>query len=122
MVGDTVEKIGRTTGKTAGEVDMTCGTWSVIDREDGLEYVYLCTGAAFAGMQGGDSGSPVIWRNSQGQAFLVGLAFAGVDSGEQLFFNNWHWIDYELGSVTQDLDPHWYDDAPPPPCEPPDPC
>lgn len=120
MVGDIIEKIGRTTGTTAGEVQMTCGTKSV--EHEGVTYVYLCTGGAFAGMQEGDSGSPVIWRNAQGLAFLVGIAFAGNQDPpfDTVWFNNWHWIDYELGSVTQDLDPLWYGE--PPPCQPPDPC
>lgn len=53
--GDRVEKVGRTTGRTVGNVTSTCVNSNVA----GTTFTYLCQDRASLASAGGDSGSPV---------------------------------------------------------------
>lgn len=105
FVGDVLEKVGRTTGWTSGVVTSTCQhiTFGPSD-----PHYRLCSGVVSAGAGRGDSGSPVFWRGSNGQYFLAGLLYGGIPNldniaGDNYWFSNWYYVDYELGTVAQDL-------------------
>jgi hypothetical protein len=74
FAGDTLEKIGSTTGWTAGVVTGTCVYES--DGQGGR----ICNGVVAAGANHGDSGSPVFWKDSQGSYHLMGLLWGGADA------------------------------------------
>jgi hypothetical protein len=105
LVGDVVEKVGRTTGWTSGVVTSTCQhvTFSPTD-----PHYRLCSGVVSGGAGKGDSGSPVFFRASNGEFYLAGLLYGGNPNldgtaGDNYYFSNWYYVDYELGTVTQDL-------------------
>lgn len=87
MTGDTVSKVGRTSGLTSGSVSQTCYDGA---SESGV--YYLCQGVAEMVMQPGDSGSPVFKGSSD--VTLVGLAWGAI--GTKTVFSS-------LGSVYMDL-------------------
>lgn len=98
LVGDVVNKVGRTTGWTRGTLESTCR--NIFDELDFRGY--LCSGVVKAGGGKGDSGSPVFWTTSGGQHRLAGMLFGGVPNrdgtvGDNYYFSNWQYIDYELG-------------------------
>ena len=109
--GDTVEKVGRHSGWTAGEVSLACITQIAAV---GSSYVNLCTIGAFMGAGEGDSGAPVLFRNSQGQYLLVGILWGGASPspgesvGEQMLASWWTYVNSEIGP----LDPFTW--SPPP--------
>jgi hypothetical protein len=74
FAGDTLDKIGSTTGWTAGVVTGTCVYHS--DSGGGR----MCNGVVAAGANHGDSGSPVFWKDPQGSYHLIGLLWGGPDA------------------------------------------
>jgi hypothetical protein len=103
--GDVVQKIGRTTGWTSGVVTNTClhVTYGPHDPNS-----RLCSAAVSGGAGRGDSGSPVFWQGSNGQYYLAGILFGGnpnLDNiaGDNYWFSNWDYVDYELGTPARDL-------------------
>jgi hypothetical protein len=56
MAGETVEKVGRTTGRTQGTVRVVCADRNV----DGTNITLLCQNRASYLSRGGDSGAPVM--------------------------------------------------------------
>lgn len=98
LVGDVVNKVGRTTGWTAGTLESTCR--NIFFESNG--HGYLCSGVVNAGGGAGDSGSPVFWTTSGGQHQLAGMLFGGLPNynstvGNNYYFSNWQYIDWELG-------------------------
>jgi hypothetical protein len=104
VVGDVVQKSGRTTGLTFGTVAVTNYTT--------LVGPYCCGNASFVGQirisanvapfaQGGDSGSGVLDRSSPPR--LVGLLFAAARDGSYGVANR---IDDVLASLNLSLDPY----------------
>lgn len=97
-VGQEVNKVGRTTGWTFGNVSNTCVTTSV----SGSNIVQLCQDFVDAGVGGGDSGSPVFSWGGSSSVSLRGILWGG-NSGGTLFvyspFANITRSD-ELGSLT----------------------
>lgn len=72
--GDTIDKIGKSTGWTAGEVIAEC-VYAYIAKDNGGR---LCSGAVSAGSGPGDSGAPVfIWDSVENTALAVGILFGG---------------------------------------------
>lgn len=99
-VGTTVNKIGRTTGWTQGEVTRTCVNTSV---SGSTVYLFCQTfvsnpnGATVVGS--GDSGSSV-WTGSTGGATLVGLLWGGSSDNKTFVFSPLSQVEQELGAVT----------------------
>lgn len=97
FVGDTLEKIGATTGWTAGVVTGTC-----VYHSDGVGGGRMCNGVVAAGANHGDSGSPVIWRDSQGGYHLIGILWGGPDAvqggqnSSEIWFSRWDGIKDDL--------------------------
>lgn len=99
-VGTTVNKIGRTTGWTQGEVTRTCVNTGV----QGSTVMLFCQtfvsnpgGAVVVGS--GDSGSSV-WTGSQGGATLVGLLWGGSSDNRTFVFSPLKQVIQELGAMT----------------------
>ena len=95
-MGQTVHKIGRTTGWTRGSVSNTCVNVNV----NGTNITQLCQTLVSAGVGAGDSGSPVFRRVGTGSnVTLVGILWGG--SGSSLYvFSPISNIETELGALT----------------------
>jgi hypothetical protein len=95
-VGQTVHKIGRTTGWTRGSVSNTCVNVNL----SGTNISQLCQTFVPAGVGSGDSGSPVFRRVGTGSnVTLVGILWGG--SGSSLYvFSPISNIETELGALT----------------------
>ena len=93
-VGQTANKVGRTTGWTQGPVTRTCVNTGVL----GSNIVQLCQTFVNAGVAGGDSGSPVFLERPSGDATLVGILWGG--SGSSFVYSPITNIERELGSLT----------------------
>lgn len=93
-VGTTVNKVGRTTGWTAGSITNTCVNTGV----SGTNIVQLCQTFVSAGVGGGDSGSDVFQITSNTNVKLAGILWGGNSGGTQFVFS-------PLANVVQDLGP-----------------
>jgi hypothetical protein len=69
VVGQSVTKVGRTTGRTSGMVQQTCANFNVA----GSTITQLCQSRASFESAGGDSGSPVFRITSLPNVTLVGI-------------------------------------------------
>jgi hypothetical protein len=96
-VGQTVNKMGRTTGWTRGLVASTCVNVNV----SGTNITQLCQATVNAGVAGGDSGSPVFTASTTGTtATLVGILWGGSTSGTLFVMSPYGQIVTELGALT----------------------
>jgi hypothetical protein len=93
VVGNTVNKIGRTTGWTAGSITNTCVNTGV----SGSRIVQLCQTFVSAGVGGGDSGSDV-FQITGSSVKLAGVLWGGNSGGTQFVFS-------PFGNVTRELGP-----------------
>ncbi len=118
----TVNKVGRTTGWTAGTVSGTCVTVNV----SGSSIQQICqtlvnsSGPAIVGS--GDSGSPVFQITSGDNVTLIGILWGG-SGNSQFVFSPLKNIQDELGGVTATSDGSGgggggTEPPPPPPCKP----
>ena len=97
VVGTQVNKIGRTSGWTYGNVTATCANINV----SGTSITQLCQNAVSAGVQGGDSGSAVFtWSGSGSNVTLVGLLWGGNSSNNQFIYSPLSQVEAELGALT----------------------
>jgi hypothetical protein len=98
-VGMVVNKVGRTTGWTQGEVTRSCVNTSV---SGSTVYLYCQTFVANPNgatvVSGGDSGSGV-WTGSPSSATFVGLLWGGSSDNKQFVFSPLASIQQELGAV-----------------------
>jgi hypothetical protein len=95
---DTVNKVGRTTGWTTGQVSRTCANTGV----SGSNLVLLCQDFVDGNGQivaGGDSGSPVFRIEADGSATLLGNLWGGNTSGTQFVYSPIANIEDELGAL-----------------------
>ena len=98
-IGQTANKVGRTTGWTQGEVTRTCVNTGV----SGSNFVLLCQDFVENDGQivaGGDSGSPVFRIKSGGGVTLLGNLWGGNSSGTQFVYSPIANIERELGALT----------------------
>jgi len=98
-VGQTANKIGRTTGWTQGTVTRTCVTTGV----SASNIVLLCQDFVANDQQivaGGDSGSPVFRINNSGRVTLLGNLWGGNSSGTLFVYSPIANIEHELGPLT----------------------
>ena len=99
VVGNVVNKVGRTTGWTQGKITRTCTNTAV----SGSTVYQLCQTfvsdpAGGTVVSGGDSGSGV-WTGSGTSATLVGLLWGGSSDNKTFIFSPLKQIQQELGSV-----------------------
>jgi len=92
--GQTVNKVGRTTGWTSGNVTNTCVNTGV----SGTNIVQLCQSFVSAGVAGGDSGSDVFQGTSSVK--LAGILWGGSTSGKQFVYSPFANVTRELGNLT----------------------
>ena len=93
-IGETMNKVGRTTGWTQGQVTMTCATVNV----SGTNISQICQTIVENSVQivgAGDSGSPVY---TSGNA-LAGVLWGGNSSGTLLVFSPLKNVEDELGPL-----------------------
>ncbi|MEM4591521.1 MAG: hypothetical protein QW555_06795 [Nitrososphaerota archaeon] len=99
LAGETLNKVGRTTGWSQGPVAYTCATTFV----SGTNYVLPCQDIVRANVGAGDSGSPVfkVVDSSAGTVQLYGILWGGGDiNGVRHFvFSNMANIERELGDL-----------------------
>ncbi len=94
VIGSTLNKVGRTTGWTAGPVTNTCVDVGVL----GSNIVQLCQTIVQAEVAGGDSGSPVFEVGGGNTATLAGIVWGG---GTNIYvFSPLANIEQELGPLT----------------------
>ena len=96
VLGQTLNKVGRTTGWTQGTVTATCENVSVTDSH----ITQLCQSLVSAYVDGGDSGSPVFGLHTDGTAFLAGILWG---SSTDLVTNEVQFIFSPLGQVESEL-------------------
>ena len=95
VVGNVVNKVGRTTGWSQGSVTNTCVNTNV----SGSNITQLCQTFVSATVGSGDSGSPVFQIVSGDEVRLVGLLWGG--SGSRTFiFSPLTQVELELGGLT----------------------
>ncbi len=99
-VGQTINKVGRTTGWTQGTLSYDCANVGV----SGTNIVLLCQGIVDARrlqiVGAGDSGSPVFRVNSNKTITLLGNLWGGNSSGTEFVYSPIANIEQELGTLT----------------------
>lgn len=94
-IGQVLDKIGRTTGWTWGQVSFTCSNINV----SGTNITFLCQDAVNSGVGGGDSGAPVFrWSGSGSSVSLHGILWGSAGNG-RYFFSSVGRIELEHGSL-----------------------
>jgi hypothetical protein len=92
-LGDTANKVGRTTGWSQGTVTNTCANTGV----SGSNIVLLCQDFVGAAVGGGDSESPVFGINADGSVTLLGTLWGGNASGTLFVYSPIANVERELG-------------------------
>jgi hypothetical protein len=99
VVGQTLDKMGRTTGWTVGTVAATCIDFTVTDTDVAL----LCQNAMYTGNGGGDSGSPIFESQAPftSDVTLYGILWGGGSTsfGPFAAFSPFAHIELELGQL-----------------------
>ncbi|HEX5724765.1 MAG TPA: hypothetical protein VFX98_04825 [Longimicrobiaceae bacterium] len=100
VMGQVLNKVGRTTGWTQGVVVSTCENISVTDSP----ITQLCQSLVTAYVAGGDSGSPVFGFNTDGTVNLAGILWGSstdlVTNEVQFIFSPLAAVERELGELT----------------------
>jgi len=96
VVGEQVNKVGRTTGWTQGLVTNTCVNTGV----SGTNIVQLCQTFVSAGVGAGDSGSDVFGITSGSNVKLLGILWGGNSGGTLFVYSPMANIEAELGTLT----------------------
>jgi hypothetical protein len=91
VVGNYLDKVGRTTGWTSGQVISTCRDWFVGG------YWVLCQDNVLAYADFGDSGSPVFSEQTQTTAGFSGIVWAKDTSNGSFIFSNLDRIAADMG-------------------------
>lgn len=100
-IGTRVDKVGRTTGWTQGNVTQTCANVNV----SGSQITQLCQTIVVnpnnaVVVQGGDSGSGVFRIVSANNVQMVGILWGGNSAGTQFVFSPLAAVERELGALT----------------------
>lgn len=99
IIGQTLDKLGRTTGWTVGTVAVTCADVFVTDTDVTL----LCQDGMLSGVGGGDSGSPIFESQAPftKDVTLYGLLWGGANTtfGPLVWFSPLENIELELGAM-----------------------
>lgn len=100
--GTVLNKVGRSTGWTRGQVTHTCRNENVA----GDSILMICQSRVAAGVYGGDSGSPVFLTYTDGTAALYGILWGGNPNtdtnttGDYFIFSPMRNVEYDLGALT----------------------
>lgn len=90
--GEQVNKIGRTTGWTYGNVIETCS-----DQYRAGNKILWCQSVIDTGVGSGDSGSPVFVEDGFNQVILYGVVWGGVNG--EVYFSNMSNIELDIGAL-----------------------
>lgn len=82
-IGAVLTKVGRTTGKSHGNVTASCANVAV----SGTKKVLLCQDIVAAPVGPGDSGSPVFRLTGGGSATLYGILWGGYSDGSAFIYS-----------------------------------
>lgn len=96
--GEMAHKTGRTTGWTSGTTTGTCVDVLAL----GTAHIRLCQAVVSALVDGGDSGSPVFFRNGGGSnVTLLGILWGGStdDANPEFVYSPMSGIERELGNL-----------------------
>ena len=96
VLGQTLNKVGRTSGWTQGAVTTTCANINIT----ASQITQLCQDLVSAFVSGGDSGSPVFGMHSDGTSFLAGILWG---SSTNTLTGEVRFIFSPLGSVEREL-------------------
>ncbi len=96
IVGDVVNKVGRTTGWTQGVVTQTQVNTAV----SGTKIVQLDQTFVSAGVGAGDSGSDVFGQTGGSSVRLLGILWGGNSQGTQFVYSPIGNVEQELGPLT----------------------
>jgi hypothetical protein len=94
-IGKIVNKVGRTSGWTQGQVTNTCVHTNVF----GSNVTQLCQTFVAAGVRAGDSGSPVFSVMGGRRVQLLGILWGGSGDGSSFVFSPLNQIEQELGQL-----------------------
>ncbi len=92
LSGQTLQKVGATTGWTSGNVVSTCTSQNVLNTDITL----LCQYQVDAGARGGDSGSPV-FAGTGSTSTLRGILWGGNSTGSRYTYSPMYGIERDLG-------------------------
>lgn len=96
FMGEELNKVGRSSGWTYGNVSAVCVTENV----DQTDITMLCSDRVSAGSQGGDSGSPVFKLSSKpGRVDLYGVLWGRNNDANAFVFSAMSNIEQELGNL-----------------------
>jgi hypothetical protein len=115
VTGEYMDKVGRTTGWTYGEVSRTC-----VERRLGNGKVLRCQDYAKYGSQRGDSGSPVFKWNFDNTVTLYGIHWGSATDTNEAMFSSVYNIERDLGTISVVAStggwtpPPGYEEPPPP--------
>jgi hypothetical protein len=98
----TIQKVGRTTGWTSGNVTDTCVTVNVSGSNIQLLCQTIVRNPGVRIVQGGDSGSPVFTGSSN--VTLQGILWGGNSAGDLFVFSPFKSIQDELGAMNATKD------------------
>ncbi|MCI0432096.1 MAG: S1 family peptidase [Gemmatimonadetes bacterium] len=96
LLGQVVNKVGRTTGWTQGSVAGTCVNTNVAN----TNITQLCQAFVNAGVGGGDSGSNVFRIKTGNEVVLFGILWGGNFAGTQFVYSPLGQVESELGALT----------------------
>jgi hypothetical protein len=96
LVGETLIKMGRTTGWSQGRVSQTCVNVLV----SGTSLALFCQDLVSARVSAGDSGSPVFKISTSPKVKLYGILWGGNSAGTLFAFSRFSNIQKELGSLS----------------------
>jgi hypothetical protein len=96
LVGETLNKMGRTTGWSQGKVKQTCANVLV----SGSTVALYCQDLVTAKVAAGDSGSPVFKLSTSPKVRLYGILWGGNSAGTMFVFSRFSQIQKELGTLS----------------------
>lgn len=100
----TFHKVGRTTGWTSGEADLSCANVNVSGSNIQLLCQTMVVRPEGGIAAGGDSGSPVFRTTGSSSAELVGILWGGSSSGDRFVFSPLKNVQDELGGLNATTD------------------
>ncbi|HEX5386191.1 MAG TPA: hypothetical protein VFW66_05810 [Gemmatimonadales bacterium] len=95
-IGEVINKVGRTTGWSQGQVVATCVNVNV----SGSDITQLCQTEVSAGVGAGDSGSDVFTITGGSNVRLDGVLWGGSSNGRTFVFSPLANVEQELGALT----------------------